>query len=647
MIPINKIVQKIAVCCMMVLLVQTSLQAQTTQPKWWFGISGGANVNFYEGTTQRLNSSLIVPAAFHKGDGIKPFGSFLIEYRPGNVWGGLLNLGYDGRGGKFYDVIAPCDCPATLKTNASYLTIEPSLRFSPGGGNFYLFAGPRVGINLEKDFSYTQLKQPNTDAEFSEMRKTVISGQAGIGYDIQVSSASSTTKFVISPFVSYHPYFGQDVRSIESWSVSTVRAGIALKLGKGKKIVREETQTVAPVAPVADVSFVVRPPKAILMKRIVSETLPLLNYVFFDEGAAGIPGRYVTLSKEQAERFKEIQLQEEQSAPLTGRSARQLNIYYNVLNIIGDRMRSNPQAKITLSGASLKGADEGELFASNLKTYLVDVFQIDPSRIATNGRIKPLIPSEQPGGNKELALLRAGDRRVDIQSTSPELMMEVGGGMMKPVQINTTQSDPMDSHVVFNVGRAEDILSSYSIDLTDESGTIQHYGPFTKNQESIAGKTILGDKKSGDYKVVLSGTTKGGAAIRKEGAVHLALQEEQVENGLRHSILFNFNKSTTVATYREFLENVVSPLIADGSTVIIHGHTDIIGTEDYNTKLSDRRAKQAQQILEASLTKAGKSNVKFETSGLGETEDKSPFDNNTPEERFYNRTVIIDIVSYK
>src|SRR5690606_27152303 len=150
----------------------------------------------------------------------------------------------------------------------------------------------------------------------------------------------------------------------------------------------------------------------------------------------------------------------------------------------------------TLSGASKKGADEGKMFASNIKTYLVDVFQIDQSRIAVNGRTKPLIPSEQPGANKELALLREGDRRVDIQSSSPELTMEVGG-WMKPVQINTTQSDPMDSHVVFNVDKAATVLSSYSLDLTDESGAVQHYGPFTKNQESIAGKTILGDKTSG------------------------------------------------------------------------------------------------------------------------------------------------------
>ncbi|MGF1923037.1 MAG: OmpA family protein, partial [Bacteroidia bacterium] len=146
--------KKIIICCAIALLVQTSASAQqTTQPKWWFGVSGGANANFFDGTTQRLNNSLIVPAAFHEGKGIKPFGSFLMEYRPNAVWGGSLNLGYDGRGGKFDGVIAPCDCPATLKTDNSYITIEPSLRLNPGAGNFYLFAGPRIGINLQKGFN--------------------------------------------------------------------------------------------------------------------------------------------------------------------------------------------------------------------------------------------------------------------------------------------------------------------------------------------------------------------------------------------------------------------------------------------------------------------------------------------------------------
>jgi hypothetical protein len=42
--------------------------------------------------------------------------------------------------------------------------------------------------------------------------------------------------------------------------------------------------------------------------------------------------------------------------------------------------------------------------SESIKTYLVDVFAINPSRISTKGQSKPNIPSEQPGGT--LALLR-------------------------------------------------------------------------------------------------------------------------------------------------------------------------------------------------------------------------------------------------
>jgi hypothetical protein len=36
--------------------------------------------------------------------------------------------------------------------------------------------------------------------------------------------------------------------------------------------------------------------------------------------------------------------------------------------------------------------------------------------------------------------------------------------------------------------------------------------------------------------------------------------------------------------------------------------------------------------------------VKFELNGFGENENESPFENKTPEERSYNRTVIIDVI---
>ena len=169
-----KTLQKFIICTLVVVLAQNTSKAQLGQPTWWFGVSGAANLNFSDGTTQRLNNSLIVPTAFHKGFGVRPFASVLMEYRPVGAWGGILNVGYDGRGGKFDDVIAPCNCPATLETNTSYISVEPSLRYRAGQSNLYFFAGPRLAFNMQKDFKYTQLKQPNTDGELSNMRNTIL-----------------------------------------------------------------------------------------------------------------------------------------------------------------------------------------------------------------------------------------------------------------------------------------------------------------------------------------------------------------------------------------------------------------------------------------------------------------------------------------
>ncbi|HTD41385.1 MAG TPA: outer membrane beta-barrel protein, partial [Mucilaginibacter sp.] len=520
MLPTNKIIQKYLACSLMVLLACTTVKGQTTQPTWWFGVSGAANFNFYDGTTQRLDNSLIVPSAFHKGNGVRPYGSVLVEYRPGRIWGLMLNVGYDGRGAKLDGVIASCDCPATLKTDISYVSVEPSLRIGFNSSNLYFFAGPRIAFGLQKDYSYTQLKQPNTNGELSAMHNTILSGQIGAGYDIPISSANSATKVSLSPFVSYHPYFGQEPRSIESLSVSTIRAGIALKFGKGHKSSKTVVKNAAILAiPVHEVTFSVRAPNAIPLQRQVSETLPLLNSVFFDEGSAEIPGRYVILTKGQAGGFKEEQLQKEQSKNMTGRSAGQLNMYHNVLNVLGDRMRSNPGTTISLDGASAKGPEDGKVLAESVKQYLVLDFGISGSRIATKGSNKPQPPSEQPGGKKDLVLLRAEDRRVDIESSSPELLLQVGGGMMKPVQYTATQVDPLDSHVVFTVDSAKQNLKSWSIEATDSKGTVQHYGPFTSNKESVPGKTILGDNPSGDYKIVMVGERINGSTVRKESTV--------------------------------------------------------------------------------------------------------------------------------
>ena len=641
---------------LLLFLAGSTVQAQTvarTQPTWWFGASGAANFNFYRGTTQMLNQTVTTPTAFHKGSGIKPYVSLLAEYRPGKVWGGMLNIAYDNRGGKFDEVMAPCDCPANLSTNMSYVAIEPSLRVAPFANSFYIFAGPTISFNVKKDFLYTQDKQEDKTGEWSDVKNTLFSAQAGMGIDIPVSAPASKTQMTVSPFVSFLTDFGHEPRDVESWSNYTVRAGIALKFGTGKKAAAAAVppEFIDPAPTTTAVIFSVRAPKMVPVNRPVKETFALRNSVFFDNGSASIPNRYVQLSNAQATLFNEDQLQQNQPTNLNyGRSARQLAVYHNILNIIGDRLRANPNSNITLTGASDNNPAEGKLMAENIKQYLVNSFGVNAARITTVGRDKPVVPSEKPGSTNELELLRAGDRRVDITSTSSDLLLQVGGvnsPYLKPVQISTVQEDPLDSHVIFTAAGAQDALTSWTVNVTDEQGIAKRYGPYYGDKASIPGKTILGSNTSGNYKVVMLGETKSGEMIQKETTLRLVKSEDPKQQGLRYSILFDFDESKSLASYEKFLTEVIAPLITDNSTVIIHGHTDIIGQDVYNQKLSTERAAGAQKIIEAALAKAGTKNVKFETNGYGEDVSTSPFENNLPEERFYNRTVIIDIIPAK
>jgi outer membrane protein OmpA-like peptidoglycan-associated protein len=182
------------------------------------------------------------------------------------------------------------------------------------------------------------------------------------------------------------------------------------------------------------------------------------------------------------------------------------------------------------------------------------------------------------------------------------------------------------------------------LEITDEQGKVRRFGPSTRDHESISGNAILGDHSQGDYKVVMLGETKGGKFVRKESSIHLVRRDEPKKDVVRFSVLFDFDQSKTIASYEKFLTDVVTPLIPDSGLVVIHGHTDIIGDEEYNDNLSNERAQDAQNIIERAISNSGKRGITFETFGFGENPQYAPFDNYFPEGRFYNRAVIVDIV---
>lgn len=206
---------------------------------WWFGTAVGANMNFYRGSTQELNSDLLSPAAFHNGSDAGLYFAALIEFhRPGTGWGTMLQVGYDDRTGTFNQEVTPCDCAVNLSTGLKYITVEPSLLIAPFKSNFYLYAGPRLAFNMDQSFNfiivthsdlYNQDTPLSLNGDFSNMNKVILSMQIGAGYDFQFSQPKKKIQFIFSPFISFQPYFGQSPRSIETWNITTLRFGAAFK----------------------------------------------------------------------------------------------------------------------------------------------------------------------------------------------------------------------------------------------------------------------------------------------------------------------------------------------------------------------------------------------------------------------------------
>ncbi|MGM0650831.1 MAG: hypothetical protein ACQES1_10045, partial [Bacteroidota bacterium] len=330
-----------------------------------------------------------------------------------------------------------------------------------------------------------------------------------------------------------------------------------------------------------NVIFTVNAPENIPVQRRVRETFPIHNYVFFDLMATEIPDRYVLLTKNQVKEFKEDQLEVFLPKNLSGRSSRQMTAYYNILNILGDRMAENPTAVVRLSGASLEGIDTGLAMAESVKKYLVDIFEIDAERINTEGRLKPRTPSDKYGSKYENSNKREGDNRVSIWSESPALMMEFQSGQntpLKPVELSITQVAPPESYVTFNVDGGINPIETWSLEIIDENGTQQNFGPYTLNQAAIPGKAILGNNSDGTYKVKMISKMNDGLVVEKDTSLNMVLwTPSENEEGMRFSIIYEFDNSEAINIYDTYLTDIVTPKIPTGSSVIISGYTDNTG----------------------------------------------------------------------
>ena len=105
------------------------------------------------------------------------------------------------------------------------------------------------------------------------------------------------------------------------------------------------------------------------------------------------------------------------------------------------------------------------------------------------------------------------------------------------------------------------------------------------------------------------------------------------------TLRFDFDKATLRPDNRELLSRIAGVLLTSkGYQIDVFGHTDDIGTEEYNLKLSQKRA----QSVRSYLVEAGVDPEIISTKGFGKSSPRVP--GTTPAARAANRRVEIAIV---
>ena len=116
------------------------------------------------------------------------------------------------------------------------------------------------------------------------------------------------------------------------------------------------------------------------------------------------------------------------------------------------------------------------------------------------------------------------------------------------------------------------------------------------------------------------------------------MRDDSLRLTLDSEISFDFDSATIKGAFRDSLGRL-SDVISKYDQTVVHivGHTDSVGNDDYNQRLSERRAESVAQFLMNNGVTAGR----LHTEGRGEREPRST--NDTEAGRQLNRRVEIFI----
>ncbi|MDQ1264957.1 MAG: hypothetical protein QG635_107 [Bacteroidota bacterium] len=654
-------------------------------PRMQYGLYGNFDFNLHTANFSALPGYLSCCPRFETGTGFGYNFGILTIIPLAESWELGLRLGYADLSGK---LTRTEDIPAvynpqtkqsvagefehTVDSKIASVGLTPLLSYRMSD-QFRLHAGFRAGYIMTKTFSQkeeitnpgfgtfidngvdtkSRIRNKYDDLDIPEASSIDAALVLGASYDLPLNDACTW-------FLSPEAFFTFGITSVgkDPWTINTLNGGFALKYAPREIIPPTPPPPPPPppplpppppppLVPVLDASITAvsidengaeSTITRIRTEEFLSRSInPLLNYVFFDDNNAELPGRYVRMKSSEKEGFSDKFLE----------NLSTLQVYHQILNIVGNRMKKFPQTDLLLVGCNTNdGNEKGNMElsrkrAENVKDFIVNEWGIDPARITVQYKNLPATPSNitDPDGieeNRRVEMTSKWDElfapliiRDTIRTSNPprlrfkpKVNAEIG---ISKWRVITFQSDN-ELKVFSGEGNPP---SQLELDLSKE----QKYVPTLDVPFKYKLEVVDNDNKKWESPTqelpVESYTIENKFLKLMDGQK----VDEREYNQFRF-ISFPYNKADLVNEHKPII-NSAKRVLKDNKTVVtIKGYTDRMGEDDINQKLSQRRAETVAKALGVDVKNA---------KGLGES--ILLYNNDLPEGRFYSRTVVVDIIN--
>jgi outer membrane protein OmpA-like peptidoglycan-associated protein len=562
--------------------------------------------------------------------------------------------------------------PATLTAETSnYLVLNQDLQYSPLtiehnftteleyiiadlGINFQPFQNFPVYCRTSFDIGDSQIKNSYLQYEkilspinvlFPNNTKIRVTGtgslETALSYGVNIA-VGAYIEFQPSLYINPEIHVRKGLNSIlqndQSWTISSVDASIGIMYRYHSSVEIIDTQYInnVPLIPPPTPIVNLIPPVAIgtissnplsIQETIVTQTFPLLPYIFFDSISTEVTSRYLIDNRS----FTESNLSKET-----------LKTYYNMINIIANRMKLYPQSSILLTGttdgkelSSIAKRNQLALQrAESIKNILVSQFLIDSKRIAVKYRDVPVSSSSDkyPEGIEE-------NRRVEISSENIELLQPV-------IHTKFQEFAPIYKTQMFKTSvDTPSIVQSWRLDISYKGQAISSINnngiPPEQLEIELDSKDLIALGNSIDISDSLDAslTIKQDNDIEHVSTCKLAINKtmNQFEISRLSLIVFDFDQSDISDINKSMMKSFVRDALRPNSIATITGSTDRLGEIEYNEELSANRANTVRDYLKSIQPTINIGSTK----GIGAS--LLPFDNNLAEGRYYCRTVSVEV----